>query len=203
MQDVRIGYLDCAQASLDLEESAALNAASSGSSLGNVSTIPIPIGGNQNTSNLHGAVSGSPPQQQTGLSQMQGQNMGRISPPLQTPPSSGSSNRERGASDALGTPSSQSFSGALANAEAVELQVDYWPLVRPGDAHVKESKSEKSRGGDAGGGKNSIKSTFRNLQVWRLPQHAQQLGDMSNGLTVSFATKEKKQKQSEWAYLIH
>ncbi|KAI8046844.1 hypothetical protein M5D96_003058 [Drosophila gunungcola] len=53
-----------------------------------------------------------------------------------------------------------------------------------------------SKGSDAGG-KNSIKSTFRNLQVWRLPQHAQQLGDMFNGLTVSFATKEKKQKQSK------
>lgn len=196
MQDVRIGYLDCTQASLDLEENAALNAGNSGT--GNASTMPIPIGGNQNTSNVHGGVSGSPPQQQQiGLGQVQGQTMGRISPPLQTPPSSGSSNRERGGLETLGTPSSQSFSGALANAEAVELQVDYWPLVRPGDGHLKDSKGEKSRGGDAGGGKNSIKSTFRNLQVWRLPQHAQQMGDMSNGLTVSFATKEKKQKQSE------
>ncbi|KAH8417943.1 hypothetical protein KR222_008989 [Zaprionus bogoriensis] len=198
VSDVRIGYLDCAQASLDLEESAACNAAGSGGSSGNASTMPIPIGGNQNTPNVHGGVSGSPPQQQQQqqqqqMGQLQGQSMGRISPPLQTPPSSGSSHRERGGIDALGTPSSLQLQGS--GAEAVELQVDYWPLMRPGEPHVKESKGDKSRGGDSGGGKNSIKSTFRNLQVWRLPQHAQQLGDMSNGLTVSFATKEKKQKQ--------
>ncbi|XP_060645423.1 phosphofurin acidic cluster sorting protein 2 [Drosophila nasuta] len=197
VSDVRIGYLD-AQASLDLEENAGSNAAGTASSggSGNASSLPIPIGG-QSTP----GVSGSPPQQlllQQQGGQSQGQNMGRISPPLQTPPSSGNSHRDRGSSDAQNTPSSlssQTFSGALAAAEAVELQVDYWPLVRPGDQHVKESKGGMSRGGDSGGGKNSIKSTFRNLQVWRLPQHAQQLGDMSNGLTVSFATREKKQKQ--------
>ncbi|XP_034488716.1 phosphofurin acidic cluster sorting protein 2 isoform X2 [Drosophila innubila] len=219
VSDVRIGYLDGAQASLDLEENAAANAAAGREAAGggaggggggggggsvNTSSLPIAIG-NQNTANMHGGISGSPPQQQ--LQQVgpnQGQNMGRISPPLQTPPSSASSHRdrerERGSSDAQNTPSSlqsvQTFSGSLAAAaEAVELQVDYWPLVRPGETHLKESKGGMSRGGDSGGGKNSIKSTFRNLQVWRLPQHAQQLGDMSNGLTVSFATKEKKQKQ--------
>lgn len=192
MQDVRIGYLD-AQASLDLEENAG-NSNASGSGLGSASvssSAGIPIG-SQSSPNVHGVVvSGSPPQQQS---------MGRISPPLQTPPSSASSHRERNASESLSTPSSlqqQTFSGALAAAaEAVELQVDYWPLVRPGEGHAKESKGSTSKGSDAGG-KNSIKSTFRNLQVWRLPQHAQQLGDMFNGLTVSFATKEKKQKQSE------
>ncbi|XP_030369218.1 phosphofurin acidic cluster sorting protein 2 isoform X2 [Scaptodrosophila lebanonensis] len=193
VSDVRIGYLDGTQASLDLEEgvSSSYSATSAASSVNQpVSSSAIPIG-NQSSPNI---VSGSPPQQLQ-------QNMGRISPPLQTPPSSASSYRERGAGEVLGTPSSQqtqTFSGALAAAaaasEAVELQVDYWPLVRPGETHVKESKSGMSRGSDAGG-KNSIKSTFRNLQVWRLPQHAQQLGDMSNGLTVSFATKEKKQKQ--------
>ncbi|KAH8306150.1 hypothetical protein KR018_002564 [Drosophila ironensis] len=183
VSDVRIGYLD-AQASLDLEENAG---SAAGSGLNTSAALPI---GSQSSPNVHGVVSGSPPQQQ--------QLMGRISPPLQTPPSSASSHRERNASDSLGTPSSlqqQTFSGSLAAAEAVELQVDYWPVVRPGEMHAKESKSGSgSKGGDAGG-KNSIKSTFRNLQVWRLPQHAQQLGDMFNGLTVSFATKEKKQKQ--------
>ncbi|EDW84541.1 uncharacterized protein Dwil_GK13084, isoform A [Drosophila willistoni] len=189
VSDVRIGYLD-AQASLDLEENmAGSNQGGSGGS----SSPAIPIG-NQSSSNVHGMLSGSPPQQQ------QQQLMGRISPPLQTPPSSASSHRERIASESLSTPSSlqqQTFSGSLAGspAEAVELQVDYWPVVRPGEIHTKESKSGMSRGSESGGGKNSIKSTFRNLQVWRLPQHAQQLGDMSNGLTVSFATKEKKQKQ--------
>lgn len=192
LQDVRIGYLD-AQASLDLEENAGASSAI-GSALGLGSSSAIPIG-SQSSPNVHGVVSGSPPQQQQLI-------MGRISPPLQTPPSSASSHRERIASDTLSTPSSlqqQTFSGALAAAEAVELQVDYWPVVRPGEGHAKESKSGGgSKGGDAGG-KNSIKSTFRNLQVWRLPQHAQQLGDMFNGLTVSFATKEKKQKQSKFA----
>ncbi|EDV42404.1 uncharacterized protein Dana_GF17970, isoform A [Drosophila ananassae] len=188
VSDVRIGYLD-AQASLDLEENAGGSSAI-GSALGLGSSSAIPIG-SQSSPNVHGVVSGSPPQQQQLI-------MGRISPPLQTPPSSASSHRERIASETLSTPSSlqqQTFSGALAAAEAVELQVDYWPVVRPGEGHAKESKSGSgSKGGDAGG-KNSIKSTFRNLQVWRLPQHAQQLGDMFNGLTVSFATKEKKQKQ--------
>ncbi|XP_017113556.1 phosphofurin acidic cluster sorting protein 2 isoform X3 [Drosophila elegans] len=187
VSDVRIGYLD-AQASLDLEEiTAGSNAAATGLGSGSASSSAIPIG-SQSSPNVHGVVSGSPPQQQS---------LGRISPPLQTPPSSATSHRERNTSESLSTPSSlqqQTFSGALAAAEAVELQVDYWPLVRPGEVHAKESKSGMSKGSDAGG-KNSIKSTFRNLQVWRLPQHAQQLGDMFNGLTVSFATKEKKQKQ--------
>nr|XP_036673436.1 phosphofurin acidic cluster sorting protein 2 isoform X2 [Drosophila suzukii] len=187
VSDVRIGYLD-AQASLDLEEIVAgSNAAGSGLGSGSASSSAIPIG-SQSSPNVHGVVSGSPPQQQS---------LGRISPPLQTPPSSASSHRERNTSESLSTPSSQqqqTFSGALAASEAVELQVDYWPLVRPGDGHAKESKGGMSKGSDAGG-KNSIKSTFRNLQVWRLPQHAQQMGDMFNGLTVSFATKEKKQKQ--------
>jgi len=175
---------------LDLEEIVAgSNAGGSGLGSGSASSSAIPIG-SQSSPNVHGVVSGSPPQQQS---------LGRISPPLQTPPSSASSHRERNTSESLSTPSSQqqqTFSGALAAAEAVELQVDYWPLVRPGDGHAKESKGGMSKGSDAGG-KNSIKSTFRNLQVWRLPQHAQQMGDMFNGLTVSFATKEKKQKQSE------
>ncbi|XP_064550286.1 phosphofurin acidic cluster sorting protein 2 isoform X2 [Drosophila montana] len=197
VSDVRIGYLDT-QASLDLEENAASNmtgSAGSGSSA-NASSMPIPIGGNQSTSSVHSGVSGSPPQQQQ--QQQLGQGMGRISPPLLTPPASGLPHRDRAGNDALITPSamqSQTFSGALAAAEAVELQVDYWPLVRHGESHAKDSKGGMSRGSESGGGKNSIKSTFRNLQVWRLPQNAQQLGDMSNGLTVSFATKEKKQKQ--------
>lgn len=78
--------------------------------------------------------------------------------------------------------------------ESVELQVDYWPIIRPGEHSSSKDKSN-TRSGDQGG-KNSIKSTFRSLQVWRLPQNAQ-LGEMTSGLTVSFATKEKKQKQSK------
>jgi PACS-1 cytosolic sorting protein len=42
----------------------------------------------------------------------------------------------------------------------MELQVDYWPLMRPA-GEVKDKKEAK--GQDQG--KNSVKSTFRNLQV--------------------------------------
>lgn len=112
-----------------------------------------------------GAISSSPP-----LS-------GRMSPPMPTPPSSATSQREQ----------REPTGSNAAATESVELQVDYWPLVRPGDVKDKSI----SKGGDQG--KNSIKSTFRNLQVWRLAQNAQ-MGEISNGLTVSFATKEKKQK---------
>lgn len=45
--------------------------------------------------------------------------------------------------------------------ESLELQIDYWPLIRPGDS--KEKKENKSQDQ----GKNSVKSTFRNLQVRR------------------------------------
>lgn len=131
------------------------------------------------TSGAMQPLSGSPPQG------------GRISPPLQTPPSSASSTRDRMPEGFGSTPTQHQHSSS----ESVELQVDYWPIVRPGEHSSSKDKGEKTKGSDQGG-KNSIKSTFRNLQVWRLPQNAQ-LGELSNGLTVSFATKEKKQKQSK------
>ena len=187
LQDVRIGYLEGPQASLDLDENNAQNTTSQQTSN---TSVAIPIGNSQSqtplnaisqnlSSSLQGvsnsasgtALSGSPPQS------------GRVSPPLQTPPSSASSQREGG----FGVTPQQLV------CESVELQVDYWPIVRPGD-HISSKDKSNTRSGDQGG-KNSIKSTFRSLQVWRLPQNAQ-LGEMSNGLTVSFATKEKKQKQS-------
>lgn len=111
---------------------------------------------------------------------------GRQSPPLPTTPS----------------PSVQ---------EPVELQIDYWPIARPQDTKEKN----QAKGSDQG--KNSIKSTFRNLQVkyfsnvnvynckiiyslfcictqvYRLPLFPQS-GEMSHGLTLNYATKEKKQK---------
>lgn len=72
--------------------------------------------------------------------------------------------------------------------EPMELQVDYWPLMRPiGDGKEKS----QTKGQDQG--KNSVKSTFRNLQVWRLPMYPQ-TGELSNGMTLCFAAKEKKQK---------
>ena len=63
---------------------------------------------------------------------------GRNSPPMPSTPSSNQANTQ----------------------EAVELQIDYWPIARP----VIEGK-EKSQAKDKDQGKNSIKSTFRSLQV--------------------------------------
>lgn len=45
--------------------------------------------------------------------------------------------------------------------ESLELQIDYWPLARPA-TDSKEKKDAKSQDQ----GKNSVKSTFRNLQVY-------------------------------------
>ncbi|XP_052891367.1 phosphofurin acidic cluster sorting protein 2 isoform X1 [Anopheles moucheti] len=83
----------------------------------------------------------------------------------------------------------QASSSSTQMQESLELQVDYWPLARP-NFDPKEKPLGK---GQDPSGKNSIKSTFRHLQVWRLPQ-APSFGEFTNGLTLSFATKEKKQK---------
>ncbi|CAH1729134.1 unnamed protein product [Chironomus riparius] len=73
--------------------------------------------------------------------------------------------------------------------EPLELQVDYWPFIRP-IIDAKDKKEAKSQDQ----GKNSVKSTFKNLQVWRLPLNPVTGGEVSNGLTLCFAAKEKKQK---------
>lgn len=73
--------------------------------------------------------------------------------------------------------------------ESLELQVDYWPLARPATDAKEKSQSK----GQDPTGKNSIKSAFRQLQVWRLPLVPNN-GDYPNGLTLSYTTKEKKQK---------
>lgn len=183
-QDVRIGYLEGPQVSLDLEENATQTGGSTGAqqSLNMSSAIPI---GNSNATNMSGAGCGAGGNNAPSGSPPQG---GRISPPQQTPPSSANALRDRGG-DSINTTTAQSNVAS----ESVELQVDYWPIMRPGDYTSKEKSITRS--GDQGG-KSSIKSTFRNLQVWRLPQNAQ-LGEMSHGMTVNFATKEKKQKQSK------
>lgn len=142
-QDVRLGYLEGPQLSLDLDESG---------------------------SAVNTQLSSSPP------------NTGRASPTQPTTPAP--------------------------IQEPMELQVDYWPLMRPiGDGKEKS----QTKGQDQG--KNSVKSTFRNLQVvtrhlfgkkhpmltvepfqvWRLPLYPQ-TGELSNGMTLCFAAKEKKQK---------
>lgn len=65
--------------------------------------------------------------------------------------------------------------------ESYELQIDYWPIMLRTD-----SREAKSANKTIDQGKNSIKSTFRSLQVWRLPP--------AHGLTLLYSTKEKKQK---------
>lgn len=67
---------------------------------------------------------------------------GRNSPPMPSTPSSNQANAQ----------------------EAVELQIDYWPIARP----IIDGK-EKSQNKDKDQGKNSIKSTFRSLQVHLYP----------------------------------
>ncbi|KAL9892187.1 phosphofurin acidic cluster sorting protein KrT95D isoform 1-T3 [Glossina fuscipes fuscipes] len=184
VSDVRIGYLEGPQASIDLDEGNIQSAGSISAQQSSSNTsVAIPIN-NINSQNTNanavssslgggaGGLSGSPPQS------------GRITPPIQTPPSSASSQRDRSLDVFGATPQHPSN-------ESVELQVDYWPIVRHGDYLTKDKSTTRS---SDQGGKNSIKSTFRNLQVWRLPQNSP-LGDLSIGLTVSFATKEKKQKQ--------
>lgn len=66
-----------------------------------------------------------------------------------SPPQSG-----RQSPPAPTTPSSQQFH------EPLELQIDYWPIARP-----TSDNKEKSQTKGQEQGKNSIKSTFRNLQV--------------------------------------
>lgn len=191
---MRIGYLECPQNSLDVDESNfQCQNISAGQQIPVISntSAAIPIGGNSHKLVLNtaattgfgigggggggGTSSGSPP------------HSGRVTPPLQTPPSSASSQRDRQA-EAFNV-TAQLFSN-----ESVELQVDYWPIVRPLE-HIFKDKTSGTRSSDQGG-KNSVKSTFCNLKVWRLPQNPT-MGDTTNGLTLCFATKEKKQKQSK------
>ena len=77
--------------------------------------------------------------------------------------------------------------------ESYELQIDYWPIMQR-----TESKEAGAKGGNKtiDQGKNSIKSTFKSLQVWRLSPYRQSVDLLStgHGLTLLYATKEKKQK---------
>lgn len=81
--------------------------------------------------------------------------------------------------------------------ESYELQIDYWPIM-PRTTESKEKGANKT----IDQGKNSIKSTFRSLQVWRLPPYKQS-GELlsAHGLTLLYATKEKKQK-SECRFVL-
>ncbi|XP_058118102.1 phosphofurin acidic cluster sorting protein 2 [Anopheles ziemanni] len=107
---------------------------------------------------------------------------GRTSPPSSQTPIAVAQLQQQQAQQSSSTSSGQTQ-------ESLELQVDYWPLARP----IFDPKEKPLGKGQDPSGKNSIKSTFRHLQVWRLPQ-APCYGEFPNGLTLSFATKEKKQK---------
>lgn len=79
--------------------------------------------------------------------------------------------------------------------EPLDLQVDYW-LVRGSGREEKEKDKEKEKA-RIEGGKYTLKTSFRTLQVARLaPLGVTQPFDPSSchHLTLSYATKEKKQR---------
>lgn len=82
--------------------------------------------------------------------------------------------------------------GHMSQGEAIDLQIDYWTVApklsdnteraAPSFANIKRNESSKF----------TLKSSFRNLQISRLPC----LGELNSppSLTLYFITKEKKQK---------
>lgn len=69
--------------------------------------------------------------------------------------------------------------------EPMELQLDYWS----GPAGIKPFESQIKPGKDST--KSTLKTTFRALQVQRLPM----VGEVpSQAFVMSYTTKEKKQK---------
>ncbi|XP_054565648.1 phosphofurin acidic cluster sorting protein 2-like [Eptesicus fuscus] len=87
---------------------------------------------------------------------------------------------------------SSSVSGGLpssiqgASAELMELQVDYWMAVQPTN---RKRNGEKE---DLPTTKNTLQSTFRSLQVSRLPSSGEDAGTPTMSMIV--VTKEKKKK---------
>lgn len=83
--------------------------------------------------------------------------------------------------------------GEIGGQEPLDLQVDYW-LVRGSSREEKEKDKEKDKA-RIEGGKYTLKTSFRTLQVARLaPLGITHPADPSQHLTLSFATKEKKQR---------
>jgi hypothetical protein len=78
--------------------------------------------------------------------------------------------------------------------EPMELQLDYW-LV-PGKASEAPAVGKSSKGDTT---KSTLKTTFRSLQIQRLPLFGEQ---PTQHFLMSYSTKEKKQK-SKHNYLIH
>ena len=69
--------------------------------------------------------------------------------------------------------------------EFLELQLDYWTMERQGDLGPKDKLVKKDS-------KSSLKTTFKSVQVFRLPQASN--GESMGALSMMVVTKEKKQK---------
>ncbi|XP_064118329.1 phosphofurin acidic cluster sorting protein 1-like isoform X12 [Macrobrachium nipponense] len=85
--------------------------------------------------------------------------------------------------------------GEIGGQEPLDLQVDYW-LVRGSSREEKEKDKEKDKA-RIEGGKYTLKTSFRTLQVARLaPLGITHPADPTtcHHLTLSYATKEKKQR---------
>ncbi|XP_014305212.1 phosphofurin acidic cluster sorting protein 2-like [Myotis lucifugus] len=76
--------------------------------------------------------------------------------------------------------------GQSVDAELMELQVDYWKAAQPTDRKRIEEK------GDLPATKNTLRGTFRSLQVSRLPSSGEAAAVLTMSMTV--ITEEKKKK---------
>uniref|UniRef100_A0A671DL35 Phosphofurin acidic cluster sorting protein 2 n=1 Tax=Rhinolophus ferrumequinum TaxID=59479 RepID=A0A671DL35_RHIFE len=105
-----------------------------------------------------------------------------------TPPSTSPAAKEASPTP----PSSPSVSGGLSSpsqgvgAELMGLQVDYWTAAQPAD---RKRDAEKK---DLPAAKNTLKCTFRSLQVSRLPSSGEASATPTMSMTV--VTKEKNKK---------
>ncbi|XP_014304856.2 phosphofurin acidic cluster sorting protein 2-like [Myotis lucifugus] len=79
-----------------------------------------------------------------------------------------------------------SSSGQTVGAELMELQVDYWEAAQPTNRKRNEEK------GDLPATKNTLRGTFRSLQVSRLPSRGEAAAALTMSMTVT--TEEKKKK---------
>ncbi|XP_006105914.1 phosphofurin acidic cluster sorting protein 2-like [Myotis lucifugus] len=86
-------------------------------------------------------------------------------------------------SSVSGGPSSP---GQSVGAELMELQVDYWEAAQPTNRKRNEEK------GDLPATKNTLRGTFRSLQVSRLPSSGEAAAALTMSMTVT--TEEKKKK---------
>uniref|UniRef100_G1QBP8 Phosphofurin acidic cluster sorting protein 2 n=1 Tax=Myotis lucifugus TaxID=59463 RepID=G1QBP8_MYOLU len=76
--------------------------------------------------------------------------------------------------------------GQSVGAELMELQVDYWEAAQPTNRKRNEEK------GDLPATKNTLRGTFRSLQVSRLPSSSEAAATLTMSMTVT--TEEKKKK---------